>query len=167
LFALTEANVRLVHKNERLEKHGEEDRLAADLNFQYDTDNGVLAYFNPSLRSAFYQASTGPQVELPGTSGPEHLTELKFPEIGMVKWSSGVLIGASLTFHYGVKSRLVLGDARVHKFKFELMAGGTVRLHFQAQVHPGEVESGKLSRMLVDQLCVLTVTPPGEEAGEE
>ena len=34
MFEITQSNVSLVHKNDRLEKHGDEDVLACDLNFQ-------------------------------------------------------------------------------------------------------------------------------------
>lgn len=174
VFELTEAKARVTHANVRLEKHGDEDRLATDIDLEYDTDNGVLAMFSPTLRSALYQRPTGAQQELPGTATPEVLTELKYPELGVLKWSAGELVGAELRFHLGLKesSHLVFGEAKIGKYKFDCKEGGTVTLRFQASVYPNEKQSGAISKLLLDKVCVVTVDParateeepePGEE----
>lgn len=169
VFELEEAKCRLVHMNTRLEKHGEEDRLACDLNFEWDTDNGCLAMFSPTLRSALYQRPTGPQTELPGTSTPEHLTEVKYPELMPVKWRGGKVVGAELRFHVGTsdKSHVVFGETTVDKYSLECKEGGTVCVRWQAQVYPTDAQAGKLSKLLVDKHCEVSVTPPDPGGVEE
>ena len=159
MFEITQSNVSLVHKNDRLEKHGDEDVLACDLNFQWETDNGALAMFAPDLRSLLYKKQDS-QGEL--INDPSHLTALRFPALAPLKWVAGDLHGAKLLFHVGVsdKSNVLLEDVRVGKYRIEAKEGGTVVISFQAQCKPDEKQSGKLSRFLSDKLCTITLEPP-------
>lgn len=160
MFEMTEANVDLVHKNERKEKHGEEEVLACDLNFKWETSNGVLAMFAPELRHSLYKKPGDGQAELPGTDDPDHLTALRFPAMAPIKWMAGDLTGGLLTFHTGVKSLVKIDITRLHKFKLEPKEGGTVVVYFQVQCRPNEQQSGKLSKFYTDGACTITVTPP-------
>ena len=162
MFEVDEGKVQLVHKNERLEKHGDEDVLACDLNFVWETDNGCLAMFAPDLRSALYKKSDGSQPDLPGTSGPEHMTALRFPGLAPLKWSLGELIGGELTFHHGTtaKSHIKIDITKLCKYRLECKEGGTVVVGFQVQCRPSEQQSGKLSKFLTDKHCVVSVIPP-------
>jgi len=166
MFCITEGKVELVHKNERMEKHGDEDKLACDLKFAWSTTNGDLAMFAPDLRHALYKRADSAQGEL--DPDPEHLTALRFPDMDPFRWSGGELIGGSLTFHYGVKSMIKIGMTKLHKYRIEAMEGGTVVVEFQVQCRPNEQQSGKLSKFLVDRHCVISITPPadGEASGD-
>jgi hypothetical protein len=161
-FELEEAVCQLVHKNDRLEKHGEEDRLACDLNLTYETNNGCLVLFSPTLRSLVYEHENGAQTEL--VKDPDHLTKLRNPALhgGPLKWAAGELVGAEVRFHYGPtgKSDIVFDMAKVGKYKIECREGGTVVLHFQAQVYPNESQSGKLSLILTNKVCTVSIKPP-------
>lgn len=157
-FSLQGAKVRLVHKNERLEKHGDDEVLACDLDFEYEAANSVLAEFHPDLRSAMYKRpSTEVQGEL--EEDPDHLTELRVPELGGHIKFAGSLEKAELLFSKGSRKHVVFPEAKIHKFAFECKEGGTVVVRFQAQVHPDEAQSGKLSGLLQDKHCLVTVTP--------
>jgi hypothetical protein len=158
MFEITEGKVQLVHKNERLEKHGDEEVLACDLNFVWETGNGCLAMFAPDLRSALYKRLDDAQQEL--DPDPEHLTALRFPAMAPVKWMAGELIGADLTFHTGVKTTFKIKGEKVCKFKLEPKEGGTVVVYFQVQCRPNEQQSGKLSKFYADKHCVITLDPP-------
>lgn len=156
-FSLKAAKVRLVHKNERLEKHGEDEVLACDLDFEYDTSNSVLSEFHPDLRSAMYKRPDDSQGEL--HEDPDHLTALRVPELGGHIKFAAALEKAELVFLKGTKKHLVFPEAKVHKFSFDCKDGGTVIVRFQGQVHPDEGQSGKLSGLLQDKHCLLTVAP--------
>jgi len=166
VFEIEEGEVRLVSKNERIEKHGDEGVLACDLGFVWETDNGVLACFSPTLKAALYEKSgQGELVDDPG-----HVTHLRFPQLGMVTWGGGEIVGARVVFHQatGKKSEVALEGVKVNKFKLECKEGGTVAVHFRVQISPLEEHlSGKLSKFLAQELCTVSVTPPAasEEAG--
>lgn len=166
VFEITEGAVKLAHKNERLEKHGTEDRLACDLTFTWDTDNGALAMFAPSLKSALYEKQSV-QGEL--VDDPSHLTHLKFAALGALKWDAGEITGAKLIFHgaTGERSNMVIEGAKVNKYSLTPKEGGTVEIQFRAQVYPDEKQSGKLSKFLTQGLVTLSVVPaePVEEVG--
>ena len=165
MFEAIEANMSLMHKNERIEKHGEEQILACDLRLEWETGNGVLAMFDPALRSALYRKDED-QGEL--IVDVDHLTVLKFAGLPSLKWVLGELVGAEVTFHAAVsKNDLVLEGCKVHKFRIDCKDGGTVVISFQVQAHPTELQSGKLSRILTDKLCQVSVIPPsGESHGD-
>jgi hypothetical protein len=156
-FALTAAKVRLMHKNERLEKHGEDEVLACDLDFEHDASNAILAEFHPDLRSVMYRRPEAAQKEL--SEDPEHLTELRVPQLGGVVKFSGSQEKSELIFSKGAKKHLVFPEAKITKFSFDCKEGGTVCLRFQAQVHPDEAQSGKLSGLLQDKHCLLSISP--------
>jgi len=156
-FALDAAKVRLVHKNERLEKHGEEEVLACDLDFEYDSANSILAEFHPELRSVMYKRPDDVQGEL--EEDPAHLTALRVPELGGHVKFAGAQEKSELVFSRGQKKHLVFAEAKIHKFSFDCKDGGTVIVRFQAQVHPDEGQSGKLSGLLQDKHCLLTIVP--------
>jgi len=156
-FSLDGAKVRLTHKNERLEKHGEVEVLACDLDFEYETSNAVLAEFHPVLRSQLYKRPESAQGEL--NEDPEHLTALRVPELGNHFKFAGSLEGAELVFSKGKKAHVTFVEAKIHKFSFNLKEGGTVIVGFQAQEHPDEAQSGKLSGLLQEKHCLLTIEP--------
>ncbi len=161
IFSLEEQNASLTSKSDRIEHHGEEKRLACDLDLSIEVANTALAMFKPSLRSCLYQKDQGAQVELPGTEDPTHTPSLRFPELGTMKWDGGELIGAELRFH-GVnkKSDVVFDETKIHKYKIQCKEGGTVIISFQAQVRPDEHQAGRLSKFLQDKVCQITVIPP-------
>lgn len=162
-LTLEAAKVRLTHKNDRLEKHGEDEVLACDLDFEYDTGNQVLAFFGPGLRSALYKRPEGAQEEL--IADPEHLTDLRCPEMPGPHKLVGSMAKAELVFHRGQKKHVVFAEAKIHKFSVACMDGGTVTVHFQAQVHPDEAQAGKLSGLLQDKHCQISITPALPLAG--
>ena len=160
VFEISEANVVLTHMNNRLEKHGEEEVLAVDLDFEWETSNACLAMFSPSLRAALYGRPEGAQLEL--DPDPDHLVSLRFPALAPLKWSGGELTGAQITFHCGVtpKSHIHLDAQKVHKYRLECKEGGTVVVRFQVQCRPTEGQAGKFTKLLTDKQVVLSVAPP-------
>ncbi len=165
MFELIEAACELRHKNDRIEKHGEEDVLAVDLDFTYETNNGVLAMFAPTLRSNLYMLEDGGQEPL--IKDADHLTKLRNPALGGGKafaWGAGELTGGELKFHHGVggKSDVTFEASKIGKYKLECKEGGTVIVHFQAQIRPSDKEMSFLSAALRNKICTISVTPPGE-----
>lgn len=160
-FSLVEAACTLNHKNDRIEKHGEEDVLACDLSISYETNNGILAEFSPELLQSLYAHDNTSQGSL--ISDAEHLTVLKFPAMfeKPVKWSAGELAGAEVVFHHGVssKSNVVFQPTKITKFKLDCRKGGTVVVHFLVQVHPTDAQTSFLSKVLRDKVCTISIIP--------
>ena len=167
VFEVTEALVVLTHINNRLEKHGEEEVLAVDLDFEWETNNGALAMFAPTLRSAMYSKDGGPQQAL--IEDPDHLVALRFPQLSPLKWSGGEISGGHLTFHCGVtpKSHIHIEGCKVHKYRLECKEGGTVVVRFQVQCHPTEGQVGKFTKFFTDKQCTISVAPPDAGGAED
>lgn len=162
-FELTEAACELVHMNTRIEKHGDEDKLAIDLDLRYETNNAALAMFSPTLRSCLYEKAPDLLADADKT---DSLTKLRNPALnsGKFGWGMGELVGATLTVHSGIdsKSNVEFDETKVGKYKLECKEGGTVVVHFQAQVYPSEKQTGFLAKALQNKICTVSVVPPGQ-----
>lgn len=163
MFEVEEGKVKLTGMNTRTEIHGEELKIAVDLDFKWETGNGCLALFAPALRSCLYAR----EEDLVTAADPneENLRTLRFAPLGVLRWDAGDLVGGGLRFHYGTteKSHVVFDDVNVGKYKLECKEGGTVLVSFQVQVHPNEKQVGQLANLLQIRECTITVTPPGQE----
>lgn len=154
-FALEGAKVRLTHKNDRIEAHGEEKILACDLDFLYETTNEVLGQFNADLHAALYKRPESPQGEL--TDDPKHMTALRLPEVGTLSFEGRAK--GELKLGTGGKKDMVLTDVTLTKFKIECKEGGTVVVHFQAKARPDETQAGRISGFLRDKHVIASFAP--------
>jgi hypothetical protein len=165
VFEIEEGACTLTSKNERLEKHGDEEVLACDLGFEFKTDNGVLACFAAALKSSIYQKGNGAQAEL--VEDAAHMTSLRFPQLGPLKWEGSDLEGATVTLHMatGKKGDVVLSGVKANKFRLECQEGGTVIVRFRVQVSPlDDAVSGRLSKAYANRICTLSLTAPQPSA---
>lgn len=167
MFRIAEKRVLFNHKAERLEKHGEEDVLAADLEFSLETSNVDLAMFHPELRAALYRGTEAEaQAEL--VEDKNHMPVLRFPEISeSIKWAGQPMKEAELRIHThkNPERHLVFAETTVGKFRLECKDGGTVVIRFRAQIYPSDEGAGKLSGLLRDGECTISVTPKAEDEG--
>lgn len=163
-FDLEEVSVELTHKSERIEKHGEEEVLACDLDFRWEAPNTQLAMFSPTLRDSLYRREEE-QGELLGDD--DYKPVLRYPELGTLAWSTPAMEGAELVFHDVKKGKdLAFTGVRVHKFKLTPRGGGTVVVTFQAQVRPTGDEPGILTRLLLAHKVKVSVYKPQEAQTE-
>lgn len=162
MFSLNETNLLLANVNPRSERHGEDMVLAADLKLTVKTSNDILSEFHPSLKSALYGKQGGSQGEL--VDIPGHLPELRFPQIGKIRWEKE-FAGYELRVHWGIdgSTDIVLSDCKIDKFSFECLDGGSVVFGFRAIVHPAASEMGRLCDLIQKEITV-TLTPPDEAA---
>lgn len=163
MLSLTETDVTLVNVNPRTERHGEDPVLAADLKLSFKTSNDILSEFHPSLKSAFYGKQGGSQGEL--VDDPGHLPELRFPQLGRVKWEKQ-FTGYELRFHWGAsgKDDIVLEDCKVDKFAFDCLDGGSVVFSFRVQAHPDEKQVGRLCALIQSTAMISLIPPEADEA---
>lgn len=160
MFEITSKACRLTHINGRHEKHGDEDVLAADLEFKADFSNDVLAEFAPALRSCLYERDEGGDLDAQGQDRP---TKRRFPALAQpLRWDAEI-VGATVTMDYGF-TPLTFELVNVNKFRLELHDGGTVTVQFRLQLRPSEEQLTKLF-MRLDSEVALTIEPP--EAREQ
>jgi hypothetical protein len=157
MFTLSEEEVRLSNVNVRPELHGEDPVTAVDLKCEANLSNDRLSLFDPDLKRCLYKRDD----DKPDLfDDNEHLTKLRFPRIGGLKWDQE-LVGAKVTVHNGVsaKSDVVLDPCDVNNFAFEALEGGSVSCIFRIQAHPDEKQLGRLG-MLAGHDVTLTIVPP-------
>jgi hypothetical protein len=163
MFQLDKHLVKVSNFNPRAEKHGEDNKLAADITFEVDVANDLLDAFDKDLRKALYRkAAKGEQPDL--IAGSDGLVAVKFPRIGALSWEEefpGYEI--ELDGGLGLAEPLILVDVTLRKFKFAAIEGGSVSIKFSAICHPEPSEAGQLCALIQEQ-AELTLTPPTKQA---
>ncbi len=152
--------------NPRAEKHGEDNKLAADIKVQMSIGNGVLDQFHPDLRAALYRkAGPGEQQDL--IDGENGLVAVKFPRIGALRWDEE-FPGYEVTIHslLGLVEPQELVDVTLKKFAFEPIEGGSVALTFSIVFHPDKSEAGALCALIQEEV-ELTLVPPKAQAQQQ
>jgi hypothetical protein len=160
MFELERQKAKLASLNARAEKHGEENKPAADLTFTFDAPNDILSEFDPALKSSLYRKAdaSDPQIELSEVEG--YAPKLRFPAMSGFKWDYEML-GGTITVHHGIgeRSDLAMELAKADRFSFEPKDGGTVAVTFRVIVHPTEKQVGRLFGMIQEEVHV-TLEPP-------
>lgn len=160
-------NAKLTNVNCRSEKRGPDDLTpAVDLDFTIDAPNTVLSSFDKHLLSAIYfKSENGPvggQGTLEGVEELAALPNLRFPNMGPLKWGKD-LIGYTLTIDHGLggKSEVVLVDCKVKDFKLQPKEGGTVEVKFRVQCSTSlnEKALGKLSLLVQHEVPIKLAAP--------
>ncbi len=167
MFALTQQSATLVNVNPRSEIHGDEFKLATDLNFKIKVGNDILNEFHPNLKEALYRAAEAGddgQGDLLQDQMPGHLPKQRFQFLGPIKWGwSGH--GYALTVHYGFsgKSDILMIQTEVDNFRFDCQDGGTVIAAFRVIAHPEPEELGRLCEMIQQEVSISLQPPSLEE----
>lgn len=160
MFELEKQAAKLINVNPRSELHGDEHKLAVDLKLEMKAANDVLAFFDPSLKSALYKKDGAVQGEL--IDDPSRLMVLKFPKMGPIKWDHD-MAGYRTIFHIGAteKTNIILGDCTVDQWRMECHEGGTVGLTFRVIAHPGTDDLGRLCEMIQQNVEISMDAPEG------
>jgi hypothetical protein len=163
MFSLEKQQAKLDNVNPRAEIHGPDKVLAVDLKISFKSSNDVLSEFDPFLKSSFYTKGDQAQGEL--IDDANHLPVLKFPLINSALPWDKEYSGYETIVHLGLggkNSDVEMIECQVDKFKFELLDGGSVIVHFRVICHPKESELGKLCS-LIQQEIEVSLIPPSEE----
>jgi hypothetical protein len=163
MFQLEKHLVKVASFNPRAEKHGDDNKLAADIKFEAKVSNAMLDEFDKDLRKALYRkAGKGEQQDL--IEGADGLVAVKFPRIGALRWEEefpGYEI--ELDGGLGLNEPLILVDVTLRKFSFAALEGGSVSITFSAICHPEPAEAGQLCALIQEDV-ELTLTPPSAQA---
>ncbi|KAE8757355.1 hypothetical protein FSO04_24355 [Paraburkholderia madseniana] len=141
---------------------------AQNVKLEWTTDNGVLAEFDPQLRSAFYQKEDGKQKSSDDGQGeftmplPDvELTKLRIPFLQMPVKFKKDFVGYQMVYHCGAsdKSNITLSDVQLSDFSFDMKDGGTVLVVFNAYAKPNAADQGKIDQMMQTEIEI-TLAPP-------
>lgn len=168
MFQLDKQEASIKSVTLRIERHGDERRLATSIGFSLSASNEVLDSFDPTLRQdLFRKPGSGEQQELP-TIGADRLTEVKHPALKPLSVShevkgwelhiDGLLEAGAL---------VVLVDVSLKKFTFDPKEGGSVVTTFTANAEIESSEAEELADALVRKDVLLTLIAPKRAAGGE
>lgn len=137
---LTDAVAQIVHLNLRKEGPEENKTLAVDVKFEVESNDTILAAFDPTLRSAFFRVDS---------------PDLRFPAMGPYPWSGEML-------HMELQvNKLAFRDATLKKFVLDpyinAKSDRCVKLTFSAAIAPTGREVAVLAEMVQDAV-MLTVS---------
>jgi len=165
MFELTKANVKIANVNPRAEKHGDENKLAADIKIELQVHNSALDSFDEKLRKAlFRKPGKGEQQDL---LDKDQLTAVQFPRLGDVNWDEEFPgYELEIACGLGLSDPMVIVDVMLKKFCFEPLEGGSVNVTFNAICHPNTEEIGQLCA-LIQSDAEITLTPPSKQAQPE
>lgn len=160
MFQLQQHEAAIANVNQRIERHGDERELAADIKFTTSAGNALLDEFDKGLKEAlFRKPGKGEQQDLPIGDNP--LTAVKFPSLEPLKLAYE-FTGYELQIDgllEGTES-IVMVDVKLKKFVIEPKEGGSVELSFTASAGVSPDELAELSNALIREDVLLTLTPP-------
>ncbi|MBB1060385.1 hypothetical protein [Marilutibacter spongiae] len=165
MLTLDKHDATFVNLNTRIERHGDERELAADIKLSLRAQNTILDQLEPGLRKdIFRKPSRGEQPDIPEIGG-DQLVAVKHPSIEPLRLShefEGYEIEiAGLMDHV---EPLLLVDVKLKKFVVAPLEGGSVELTFTASTNVGQDEVSELCEAFVREDVRLTVTPPKRQA---
>lgn len=171
MFNIEKHEATISNVNTRIERHGDERQLAADIKFTTSASNAVLDQFAPGLREAlFRKPGKGEQQSLP-TIG-ETLTAVKFPSLAPLKLAHEFTgYEVEIAGMLDDTDPLFLADVKLKKFEFAPNEGGSVQLTFTASANVDSEELAELCDALVREDVLLTLIAPARaadaDAGED
>ena len=163
-FALMHQLTKIDSFTPRAEFDGADERKpAGSVRLTCGGHSSLMDTFFPGLRQVLFRKPDLTGEQLPLIEGDE-LTQVAFPKLKSLKlgekWP-----GYTVQLSEGLEASvpLVLGEATLSNFEFELLAGGAVTVSFSAACHPNAEQAGELCQ-LVQQDRYLTLIPPTAEA---
>lgn len=165
-FVLVDHEADIENLNLRIQRHGEERILAADIKFSLSTANDVLDQFDPDLKKdLFRKPGKGEQQNLEGMDG---LTAVKHPALsvkGLNHEFSGYELAIAGLLENGESEILV--DAKVKKFTIDPKEGGSVVLGFVVSVTVDPDEAAELADAFTRGRVRMSLSPGKSPAEEE
>lgn len=165
MFSLTKHSSAISNLNVRIERHGEDRVLAADLRISMAVENAAIDAIEPGLCESLFRApGPGDQQSL---IGPERLTAVKHPLLQPVKLSQE-FTGYEVTISPigDDEDGLFLADAKLKKFVIDPKEGGNAEISFTISTEVEHAELADLSDFLVREDVALSLTPPKRAAND-
>lgn len=164
MLSLHQHNAYLSNVNLRIERHGDERELAADLKLSANVAGLTLNDIERGLHEAlFRQPGSGEQPDL---IDPALLTAVKFPLMEPVRLAQK-FPGYEFEIGDGETEPLVLADAELKKITAKAIEGGSAELVFTLSAVIDEDEAAELTRLYVREDVVLSMKPPMAQAQQD
>lgn len=166
MFSLTKHPSAINNLNCRIERHGEDRVLAADLRITLRVQNDQIDTIEPGLcESLFRVPGPGDQQSL---IGPQSLTAVKHPLLKPVQLNQEftgyeATIGAICAED---DDGLFIADAKVKKFTIAAIEGGSAEVSFTISSEVEGEELADLSDFLVRENIALSLTQPKRAAND-
>lgn len=162
MFALNQHASCLINVNTRIERHGDQRKLACDAKFVTKIANDLLNAIEPGLCEAMYRSPrSGEQQAL--LDGP--LTAVKFPAMKPLqlthKFPGYEITIAPLGADEG--EGLFLADVELKGFALEFHEGGSATVTFTASTEVDTDEASALLDALIDEDAQITLKPPSAQ----
>lgn len=155
----------LSNLNIRIERHGDDRQLAADLKLTMQVAGVTLNDLQPGLHeSLFRKPGAGEQQEL---LDPALLTAVKFPGIDPVSLSHkfpGYEVELS---EDGEGSPVFLADVEIKRISAKALEGGSATLTLTASANIDSDDARDLTYLLVREDVFVTLTPPKAKAQQD
>lgn len=162
MFELAKTSAKIANFNPRAEKHGEDNKLAADIKVELQVHNSVLDNFDKKLRGTLFRKPG--KGEQPDMLDKDQLTAVQFPRMGELSWDEEFPgYDLEIASGMGLSEPLFLSDVTLKKFRFEAIEGGSVNVTFNVICHPDKAEAGELCA-LIQSDAEITLTPPKKQA---
>lgn len=160
----TVTQAKLLHVNHRKEFHGDEQILAVDLNFEWETGNDALDLLDPQLRQALYwnAAATEGQETLPEVL--KVLPNLRVPLLNGGKFKyrgNDKFKGYDFVLDYGLgdaEANVEFEDCAVGKYEVEAKEGGTVVIRWQVSYAGDRITEGTLFKLIAHEQKTVFIT---------
>lgn len=166
MLALTQHNASLSNLNIRIERHGDERELAADLKLSMSVAGSVLNDIEKGLHDSLFRmpASAGEQPDL---IDPALLTAVKFPHLKPLELTHKfpgyeAEVGQDLE-----ESALFLADLELKKIAVKPLEGGSAELSFTLSGNIDPDDASVLTELLVREDVVLSIKPPARPQAVE
>jgi hypothetical protein len=163
---------RIVNVSNRIEKHGTERMLAADIKLSMSVSSDVLNDLESGLRESLYRTpARGDQLSLVDKNDSAAYTVLKHPCLEPLRLKQK-FPGYELTLRpIGLEDDddsqdMFLADVELKKFDIEAREGGSCTLTFTASSLVDNDEAAYLLAALVAEDTQLSLTPPSRAASE-
>lgn len=168
MFNLDKHEATFVNLNTRIERHGEDRELAADIKISLRAQNTILDQLEPGLRTdLFRKAKRGEQPDIPEIGG-DQLVAVKHPSVEPLRLSHE-LTGYELEIA-GLMDQIepvLLVDVKLKKFVVAPLEGGSVELTFTASALIEHDDVTDLCKAFVREDLRLTATPPKRQAQDD
>lgn len=153
----------LSNLNIRIERHGDDRQLAADLKLSMNVAGAVLNDLEPGLHESLFRkpAAAGEQPDL---IDPSLLTAVKFPHLDPISLSHK-FPGYEVEISCEIDGKPVFfADVEIKKISAKALEGGSAALSLTASVNIDSDDARDLTDLLVLEDIYMTLKPPKAKA---
>lgn len=169
MLALSVHPATLSNTNIRIERHGEDRQLAADLKLSMNVAGVVLNDLEPGLHDSLFRKPAGPG-EQPDLIDPSLLTAVKFPHLDPISLSHkfpGYELELAESDDEAAPEPFFLADVEIKKITVKALEGGSATLTLTASANIEPEDARDLTDLLVREDVFLSLRPPKAKAQQD